>query len=992
MHRTSIEPHLSGVGLLLWYGILSLLCLGTIRSVSAQPFDQASYDAWKLANNPPAPAPPNGTVVNDPYLQRGGSGTTCDCWVTPDASYSTVNNNNEWDASGFHNADDGSYGPILLPFQFYLYGQFWNTAYININGNVSFGQYYGTFSSTGFPFLDYVMVAPFWADVDLRGPGIGNNIVQFKSTPTAFYVNWTNVGYFNSMTDKVNTFQLIITDGTDPIVPNGANVSFCYKDMQWTTGSASGGVNGFGGTPASVGANQGNGIDYIQFGRFDQPGTAYDGPFGLNDGVSFLDDQYFSFSTDITTANVPPVISGQSVCDSLILCVGQPALFEMVFLSPEPNQITTPSASAPTLPSFAIISSTPGLAATITAGFTPALTDVGYHYVTFEGTDNGNPSLTSTITIVVHVLPAIVVPPATDTVCTYDPPVDLFTLFATPPQPGGDWLDPNSDPHSGIFQPGADVDGIYVYSSPALGGCPETGQVTMTTNTHTSTLVTTDLLCNGASSGTITISTAGNAGPWDYTWTDQNNNTLQTSSGTSGDTFTGPAGTYTVIVVEGANGVGCSDTLTATINEPAPVTITLLVDDTTICKTGNALLNASAQGGTGSVQQQWSNGLAGNGPHGVSPNGTTTYTVFALDANGCSSDTLDVTVTVRPFLQFDIIDSVVTCPEVPVVLAPVNVMGGDGNYAYDWGQGPGTDATETVTLTTSQLVCLILSDGCESPPLERCTWVEVTPLPLLVLSVDSALGCDPFAVTFTVVDTTGGAMVEWDFGDGVITQGPPIVGHAYGTPGAFDVGAVVTWPNGCTDTTLIVDLVTVLALPEADFTWTENPANILWPHVQFNEQAGPYAVTYDWDFAGLGTSQDPDPVFSFPDQFGHTYPVTLYVTNSLGCPDSVTRSVEVEDVLLVYVPNTFTPDGDGLNETFSIVGNDISKVDFELMIFDRWGEMVFRSSDPLLAWNGTMNNGGGEVLAQGVYPYKLRVKAGYSLEKREFVGHITLLK
>ncbi|MBK8339136.1 MAG: hypothetical protein IPK99_03600 [Flavobacteriales bacterium] len=151
-----------------------------IGTVSAQPFDQASYDAWKLVNHPALPAPPNGTVGNDPYLQRGGSGTTCDCWIAPDASYTTVNNSNEWDASGFHNADDGSYGPIVLPFQFYLYGQFWNTAYININGNVSFGQYYGTFSSTGFPFLDYVMVAPFWADVDLRGPGIGNNIVQLK--------------------------------------------------------------------------------------------------------------------------------------------------------------------------------------------------------------------------------------------------------------------------------------------------------------------------------------------------------------------------------------------------------------------------------------------------------------------------------------------------------------------------------------------------------------------------------------------------------------------------------------------------------------------------------------------------------------------------------------------------------------------------------------------------------------------------------------------
>ncbi|MBK7751046.1 MAG: hypothetical protein IPI41_00145 [Flavobacteriales bacterium] len=112
------------------------------------------------------------------------------------------------------------------------------------------------------------MAAPFWADVDLRGPGVTNNIVQYKVTPTAMLVNWTNVGYYNSMTDKVNTFQLVITEGTDPLVPNGANVSFCYKDMQWTTGSASGGTNGFGGTPATVGANEGNGVDYIQFGTF----------------------------------------------------------------------------------------------------------------------------------------------------------------------------------------------------------------------------------------------------------------------------------------------------------------------------------------------------------------------------------------------------------------------------------------------------------------------------------------------------------------------------------------------------------------------------------------------------------------------------------------------------------------------------------------------------------------------------------------------------
>src|SRR5690606_31117979 len=107
-------------------------------------------------------------------------------------------------------------------------------------------------SSSAFPMSGPTLVAPFWADVDLRGGGVNNNIVQFKVTPTALYVNWTRVGYYSMQTDKLNTFQAVITDGADPVVPNGANVSFCYETMQWTTGSASGGTNGFGGTPATV--------------------------------------------------------------------------------------------------------------------------------------------------------------------------------------------------------------------------------------------------------------------------------------------------------------------------------------------------------------------------------------------------------------------------------------------------------------------------------------------------------------------------------------------------------------------------------------------------------------------------------------------------------------------------------------------------------------------------------------------------------------------
>ena len=84
---------------------------------------------------------------------------------------------------------------------------------------------------------------------------------------------------------------MIITDGVDPLIPGG-NVSFCYGDMQWTTGDASGGAGGFGGNAATVGANLGDGSNYIQFGRFDSAGYAYDGPYNLNDGVDWKNYQW----------------------------------------------------------------------------------------------------------------------------------------------------------------------------------------------------------------------------------------------------------------------------------------------------------------------------------------------------------------------------------------------------------------------------------------------------------------------------------------------------------------------------------------------------------------------------------------------------------------------------------------------------------------------------------------------------------------------------
>ncbi|GAB4253900.1 MAG: hypothetical protein Kow0079_09860 [Vicingaceae bacterium] len=326
-------------------------------------------------------------------LPPGGSinaSAGCDCYQPHDNTYTLALAAN----------DDGSTASIPLPFNFCFYGNTITSFYINNNGNISFGSPYSTFTASGFPSSSFSMIAPFWGDVDTRGAGSG--LVWYKITPTALYVVWENVGYFNSQTDKLNSFSLIITDGNDPVIGVGNNVAFCYGDMNWTTGSASGGAGGFGGTPATVGANQGNGVDYIQFGRFDQPGTAYDGPFNNNDGVDYLDNISYTFNV-CSSNNIPPIPVGINLCDTLRLCVGDSLPINLSMLSPEAGQNTTISYDTTGVGNFNIVNITSGNTATFDAVFTPDTTNLGVNIITITAWDNGAPPDTVNFNIIIYV-------------------------------------------------------------------------------------------------------------------------------------------------------------------------------------------------------------------------------------------------------------------------------------------------------------------------------------------------------------------------------------------------------------------------------------------------------------------------------------------------------------------------------------------------------------------------------------------------------------
>ncbi len=184
--------------------------------------------------------------------------------------------------------DNASSTAISLGFTFTLFGTTYSQVYVNNNGNVTFGSGEASGNPTTFPAVSATpMIAPFWADVDTREASSG--LVYYTQTPTSLTIIWNGVGYNNMHSDLKNTFTLILTNGSDASIGVGNNVRFSYGDLQWTTGDASGGSGGFGGTAATVGINKGDGSASILLGRFSALAS-----------VNFLDNKQFTY--DVSSA------------------------------------------------------------------------------------------------------------------------------------------------------------------------------------------------------------------------------------------------------------------------------------------------------------------------------------------------------------------------------------------------------------------------------------------------------------------------------------------------------------------------------------------------------------------------------------------------------------------------------------------------------------------------------------------------------------------
>lgn len=533
----------------------------------------------------------------------------------------------------------------------------------------------------------------------------------------------------------------------------------------------------------------------------------------------------------------------------------------------------------------------------------------------------------------------------------------------------------------------------YLVESNVVGQCLNTDTVVVTVSEpfSISNAVGTDVTCNGYDDGIIQLGAAGPAGPpwtWELTGSGLS---LDTTTNWANTSFIGlPPGTYDVTLIEPNT---CSLDTVITIAEPDPMTIT--VDDTTICVSNSATVFASAGGGNGTYSYAWNNGLAGNGPHSVSPVVTTYYTVLATDQLGCEAPLDSFLVNVNPPLSLNAFAPDSICVGESAILNSAGFGGDGGPFNYTWVQvGTGqisSQSTTTVNPTAAVTnYTITITDNCGSPAVDTTLSVTLHEVPRPRISVDTNEACVPASIMF--FNDTDPALVGntciWDFGDGtVITGSCGPTSHVYQTPGCYDVSLTVFSDPGCPGDTTYLEMVCIRPTPLAEFSYSPEPADVYDPIIYFqNESVNGF--TYDWTFGAygeIGASSDVDPVIVFPDDRRGVYPVTLVTTNIYGCQDSITHPVIINADYYVWIPNAFTPDGDGLNSVFGVVGEGISSEEFEMLIFNRWGELIFESTDPSIPWDGAN-------ATQGVYVYKIKAQSRFTKIVEAFTGHVTLLR
>jgi gliding motility-associated-like protein len=491
--------------------------------------------------------------------------------------------------------------------------------------------------------------------------------------------------------------------------------------------------------------------------------------------------------------------------------------------------------------------------------------------------------------------------------------------------------------------------------------------------------------CPGGNDGKATAVVTPPSGIETYEWS--NGQTTQTATGLA-------AGNYWCFV---QTNTGCSDTVYLQVTEIPVMQLTITNEqDATCYSIANGQATVSVNQGTAPYVYDWS--LSNSSTNSANDLIAGNHEITVTDNKGCV-ESISLTIgQPNPVVITSITPDTQICSEDDITLA-VAPSGGSSPYTFSWvlnGSTVGTSSSITVQpAVSSATYCVTVSELCGSPAVQECVTITHPTAIHPNLQPDEIIKCEPgnFVFTNTSSNQNEIASTVYDFSNGqslTVLGGQDFI-NSFPLPGNYNVTITSTSIYGCVYDTTINNLNVVVAAPIADFTISKNPVTWFETTVQTTDNSTGSITNWYWispDAVSVSNGS-PSSILQFTEGVTGVYPITLVVTSQLGCSDSITLNIEIVPDVLMYVPNAFTPDADEHNQQWQYYIEGIDFENFQIEIFNRWGELIWFSKDTKEHWDGIYN---GSLVPFGTYIWRISYKEKDSDGRKFHTGYINVLR
>jgi gliding motility-associated-like protein len=476
---------------------------------------------------------------------------------------------------------------------------------------------------------------------------------------------------------------------------------------------------------------------------------------------------------------------------------------------------------------------------------------------------------------------------------------------------------------------------------------------------------------------TITANVTGGDNLYSYSW--YTNNVYEWDEWDNIYDNTGIT-TQSIIQVDVSDGCGQFATANTVVTvEAPPLAVTLPAALSGNCITPFTI-QPTVTGGGGAMTYAWTNNgtpTATSVNYTLTPGTSTSVGLTVTDGCGSSANALVPITITNPPVYIDLGNDL-TAGCLDNNLITPTISGGSGGNSFDWvvdNAVAGNGTTYSIVTPVDEQVIGIITDACNQTDSDTLMIFIPNPPLILVASADTAVCVLGTAMLNAQASGGGGGfMYTWTNN----SNGTTATYSDLTSPSTYTVTASDMCGQFISED-IFVDVIPV----DAQFT-SDNTAGYTYDFINIDT---PPCIncSYEWIFPSGEVITTPSVNYTF-DGFGES---TVYfnVTNSIGCTAS--NSFTITFPPLLYIPNTFTPNNDGLNDVFMVEASSVFT--FEIRIFDRWGDQVYYSTNIEDAWVGDRKGNNGTYCPNDVYSYVAKIK-GFNGEAEEYKGTLTLVR